>query len=142
MGEAMNISVTFDGKDWKIDPDPAVVTRGTPVAWRFLSGALATRRVRWTIEFASKIYSPFDLVGGAISTQTDESGGQHAASTEPMNTTTTGDYKYSIRAEDARDDKEIGQIDPRLIVTPSSDDQNLIKPQLGTARTERYAVPR
>jgi len=111
----MEIWVTLERGKWITSPDPATVPRGTNITWRFRSNSIAANAVRWSVLFASG--SPFGSPEFQLSVTTEqEKDGQHTGATDPQPASDPGDYKYSVRAEDAKEKKEIGQDDPRLIV--------------------------
>lgn len=118
----MEIWVEFDGGKWRISPDPAKVTRGRRVWWRFRSNYLGVRRVRWTVYFWLRnpfsVPDQFDMPPERfeISTDTALQDGQHIGLSEVLTADTPGDYKYGVRAQNLDEGKDLGDDDPHLIV--------------------------
>jgi len=112
----MEIRVSFDGRNFKISPDPARVKAGTLVKWRFHANHLGFDRILWTVFFHHG--SPFQFQADEFTTTTQSDQGQHTGTTDEMAPDTPGDYKYGVRSEDARTQHRLGEDDPRLLVTP------------------------
>jgi hypothetical protein len=112
----MEIWVAFDGKTFRLSPDPAVVQSGTLVTWRFQTNKLSSERIRWTVYFQHG--SPFRLQASQFTTTTSSTAGQHTGTTGATSADDPGDYKYGVRAEDPLIKHILGDDDPRLIVTP------------------------
>jgi hypothetical protein len=122
LGRVVGIQVDFDGKTWKVVPDPVQVTRGEAVQWHFAADSLAAAKVRWIIDFEppkALQTLPFGGERPTIDTATSSDDGRHDGSTEPQPTTSSGTFKYSVRAQDMESGKDIGMVDPILIVRPS-----------------------
>lgn len=111
----MEVWVSLVGGKFTILPDPARVSVGTPVTWRFQTNGLTNPLVRWTVSFPT--HSPFKSSLKEFTTTTQLSGGQHAGATGAMAPDSPGDYKYDVRVEDARTQTQLGNDDPHLIVT-------------------------
>jgi hypothetical protein len=112
----MEIWVEFDGAKWSFSPDPAVVSRGTPIMWRFRSIALSIPQVLWTVYFTHG--SPFRSQGTQFTTTTANFVGQHTGTTGSVTADDPGEYKYGVRAQDVSNQSTLGDDDPRLVVTP------------------------
>lgn len=115
----MEIWVEFDGAKWSFSPDPAVVSRGTLITWRFRSVALAVPQIPqilWTVYFAHG--SPFGTQGTQFFTTTANFPGQQTGTTGSVVAIDPGDYKYGVRAQNLSNKNMLGDDDPRLVVTP------------------------
>jgi hypothetical protein len=110
----MEIWVEFDGNQFRISPDPAVVNSGTPVIWKFQSNTLSNQRIRWEVYFSRG--SPFHDQGDRFTTTTTRTFGQHAGATGAMSADDPGDYKYGVRAIDLPSRMLLGDDDPYLEV--------------------------
>ena len=113
----MEIWVEFDGEKWVVSPDPAIVSRGAPIRWRFRSVSLSVPQVLWTIYFAHGS-SPFTSRATQLATTTLNIAGQHTGATGTMTAAEPGDYKYGVRAQDLSNQNTLGDDDPHLVVTP------------------------
>jgi hypothetical protein len=120
----MEIVVSLKNGKLSFAPDPAYVSVGELVNWRFRSPIMLPLRrqlpleIRWTIYFPVDL--PFRFVGGEIliTTKEDPQRGSHDGATPPVSADQPGDYKYGVRAQDAATSAVIDDEDPRLIVRP------------------------
>jgi len=114
----MVILVEFDGHKWSVSPDPAIVQIGTPIQWRFRTQGAPVSAIDWTVYFDQG--SPFGKQSRVIVTSVGQivSGVHfnHTDTTSAVVANQAGDFKYGVRAEDARTGQQLGDDDPRLIV--------------------------
>jgi len=130
----MDITITFDKDRWTIDPEPAIVTRGTEIRWVFRAPKSQFRNLRWVIRFSKT--SPFrDVYEVRVKTtntgfgtynpvqdsvrKTLESLGlgqeadfDHRGSTKPVTAENPGDHKYVVRVDNDDTNSEIASEDP------------------------------
>jgi hypothetical protein len=114
----MEIWVEFDSstKKFRTMPDPAIVSKGTPVNWRFRTdNTEGPARIRWSVYFHNG--SPFGTYTIDIPTFSGRITGQHIALTATMFADDPGDYKYGVKAENASTGALLGEDDPKLEVT-------------------------
>lgn len=120
----MDIQVTFDGRVWKVAPDPAKVRVGTVVRWLMMGKNCPYPRLRWTVYFHHG--TPFRpwrtcfTVSSEVEMPSDtpsEPEGEHTGIAEAGPVTQQGEYKYAVMVENPEDGTTLGNDDPRLIVT-------------------------
>src|SRR5262249_48844152 len=114
----MEIWVTLHQGKLSVFPDPAEVTVGTLVRWRFQAYNISVARIVWTIDFHNINDSPFPLKTVSFVTTSLLAGNQHTEITGAMTADKDGQYKYGVRALDLNANSMLADEDPYLNVRP------------------------
>lgn len=120
----MEISIKFDRGIWRISPDPARISRGELIRWRFQAPYLDILRTRWTIYFPFGHPFARNERGVAFSREPlllvvdarQSYDGLHSGYSPMIQAEAPGDYKYGVKLEDIDTGEELGDEDPHLIV--------------------------
>ena len=117
----MQITVLFEGRTLKIEPDPAYVRIGEPVDWvvRYLGGPFP--KLMWTVYFDHGVPFPrgtrqFTVKTSAVSVT--EAQVRHEGLVEGGEPEDEGEYKYGVRIADQKSGFKVADDDPYLIVRP------------------------
>jgi hypothetical protein len=116
----MTINVVFNGTRFFVEPNPAVVSRGTPMDWRLYYDGAKSQQVKWTLSFPSGVPFPrqtstYQTMAPPIDPATGEPTEAKIDLGPPVR---VGVYKYDVLVEDAATGRDLGNDDPYLIIRP------------------------